>query len=183
MKRKRIKFLLLVYLLTQISFYSFAPLYALFATDLQITARSISLIWGGYSLLTATLILVMGKLENRERKGRLLTYGYVLYAIASAGLLIVDSAQTLMIVFAINSIAAGITFPAYKTLFAKNERRGNESEQWAWLDASNMFAAAIGAGIGGILIGSFGFNGLFYFMLIANTLAAIVAYKHLYRIA
>ncbi len=44
-----------------------------------------------------------------------------------------------------------------------------------------MFAAAIGAGIGGLIIGAFGFNGLFITMAIIQIIAAFVAYKVFYH--
>jgi MFS family permease len=85
-------------------------------------------------------------------------------------------------VLALNALGSGITLPAYKTMFAKNESRGRESEQWSWLDAGNMFAAAIGAGIGGLIIGVYGFRGLFITMATIQILAALVAYKVFYYI-
>ena len=62
-------------------------------------------------------------------------------------------------------------------MFAKSEAKGKESEQWSWLNAGNMFAAAVGAGIGGLIIGTFGFHGLFIAMAVIQILAAFVAYK------
>ena len=85
-----------------------------------------------------------------------------------------------MIALAINALASGITFPAYKTLFARNETKGKESEQWAWLDAGNMLSAAIGAGIGGLLVSTYGFHGLFMSMAVMQFAATTVSYRYLY---
>jgi len=73
--------------------------------------------------------------------------------------------------------------PAHKTLFAKNESRGKESEQWSWLDAGSMFAAAAGSALGGLLIGAFGFHGIFVAMAGIQFVAAVVAYRALYTLA
>jgi len=182
MKQKRLKYLLFVNLFSLTGFYTFAPLYALFAHSFKLDAKTISLIWSGYSLLTAFFILLMGKFENKMKKGRLVVLGYFIYSIGALSFLAVHREKSLMIVLAINALGAGITLPAYKTMFAKNESRGRESEQWSWLDAGNMFAASIGAGIGGLIVGIYGFRGLFITMASIQFLAALVAYKVFYYI-
>jgi MFS family permease len=180
MKQKQLKFLLFVNLFSLAGYYTFAPLYALFAHSFGISPKIISLIWGGYSLVTALFILLMGKIENRMKKGRMVVLGYFIYALGALSFLLVHSERALIIVLLLNALGAGVTLPAYKTMFAKNESRGKESEQWSWLDAGNMFAAAIGAGIGGFIIGSFGFHGLFIAMATIQIVAAFVAYKTFY---
>jgi DHA1 family multidrug resistance protein-like MFS transporter len=181
-KQKRLKYLLLINLFSLIGFYTFAPLYAIFARGFSLNPKSISLIWGGYSLATAIFILLMGKLENKRKKGRLVVTGYFIYSIGALLFLTVHSEKALIVVLAINALGAGITLPAYKTMFAHNESRGKESQQWSWLDAGNMFAAAIGAGIGGLIVGIYGFKGLFITMATIQFIAAFVAYKVFYRV-
>lgn len=182
MKQKQLKILLFVFLISQVAFYSFAPLYALFAIDIDSLSPSrISYIWSGYSLLTAIFILIMGFLENKEKKGKMISIGYALFGLGSLLLLNVDTELDLIIALSVSALAAGITFPAYKTMFAKRESRGRESEQWAWLDASNMFAAAIGAAIGGLIIGYYGFDKLFIAMASLQLLAAIISFKYFYN--
>lgn len=180
MKQKQLKFLLLVFLLSQIAFYSFAPLYALFASGLGLSASKIGYIWSGYSLLTAIFILLMGALENKSKKGKAICFGYLLFTVGSLSLVFVQSEVALMVALAINALAGGVTFPAYKTMFAQRESKGRESEQWAWLDASNMFAASIGAGVGGLIIGIRDFRTLFITMACLQFIAALIAIKYFY---
>jgi MFS family permease len=119
----------------------------------------------------------MGKLENKMKKGRVVVFGYFIYGLGALSFLLVHSERALIMVLILNALGAGVTLPAYKTMFAKSEAKGKESEQWSWLDAGNMFAAAVGAGIGGLIIGAFGFHGLFIAMAVIQILAAFVAYK------
>lgn len=119
----------------------------------------------------------MGKVENKLKKGRMVVIGYFIYALGALAFLLVHSEKSLIIVLAFNALGAGVTLPAYKTIFAKSEAKGKESEQWSWLDAGNMFAAALGAGLGGIIIGTFGFHGLFITMAGVQGFAAIIAYQ------
>lgn len=129
--QKNLKYLLFVNLFSLIVFYTYAPLYALSADSLGIGAKDISFIWSGYSLLTAVAVLVFGKFENGNNKGRLLVVGYFGCAIGALLLLWAHDTVSLIFALAINAIAAGMTLPAYKTLFAKNESHGRESEQWS----------------------------------------------------
>lgn len=181
MKQKLLKYLLFVYLASQVGYYTFAPLYSLFAHNLSLPAKTISFIWSGYSLLAAFFILLMGKLENKRKKGKMIVFGYLIYAVGALSFILVHSEKALIIVLAINAFGAGITLPAYKTMFAKSETRGKESQEWSWLDAGNMFSAAVGAGIGGLIIGAFGFRGLFITMAAIQASAALVAYKIFYN--
>jgi DHA1 family bicyclomycin/chloramphenicol resistance-like MFS transporter len=180
-KQKLIKYLLFVYLASQVGYYIFAPLYAIFARNFGLTPKSISFIWGFYSLSAAIFILIFGKIENRMMKGKMIVFGYITLAIASISLLFVHNPKSLIIVLLISALGTGIAMPAYKTMYAKNEKRGMESQQWSWLDAGNMFAGALGAGIGGLIVGAYGFRGLFITMAIIQLSAAIVAYRILYK--
>ncbi len=178
-KAKKLKFLLYIYIFSQVGFYIFAPLYALFAKSIDITPRYIGFIWSAYSMMAAILILLFGKYENRRRKEKYVKLGVYIYPIADLLFLTVHSASGLLLVLSLNALGAGITFPALKTMFARNQGKGKESEEWSWMDSSNMFAGAIGAAIGGLVIGIYGFKGLFITMAIIQFLAAIMAHKTL----
>lgn len=181
-KSKNLKYLLFVNLFSLIGFYTYAPLYALFASSLGISPKDISFIWSGYSMVMAFSVLIFGKLENTKSKGKLLVMGYFGCAISSALFLMVNNQTSLIIVITINAVAAGMTLPAYKTLFAKNESRGRESEQWSWLDAGTTFSAAAGSAIGGVVIALYGFEGIFIVMAGVQLVAAAVAYKVVYNL-
>ncbi|HET9173861.1 MAG TPA: MFS transporter [Candidatus Saccharimonadales bacterium] len=182
LKQKHLRYLLFVNLFSLAGYYTFAPLYALFAHGFVLSPKHISFIWGAYSLLTALFILLFGKYENAKRKGKLVVLGYIIYAIGALLFLTVHSETRLMLVLAFNALGAGVTLPAYKTLFARNERTGKESEQWSWLDAGNMFAAALGGALGGLLVGAYGFRGIFITMASIQAVAALIAYKSLYQL-
>jgi MFS family permease len=182
MKQKKLKYLLFVNLFSLAGFYVFAPLYAIYARSFGISPKSIGLIWSGYSLAMALFILVMGRLENKMRKGRMAVIGYFLYSLGALAFLLVHNERTLILVLLFNALGAGITMPAYMTMFAKSEAKGKESEQWSWLSAGNMLATSIGAAIGGLVIGAFGFKGLFITMASVQFVAALVAYKSFYKV-
>ncbi len=177
MIKPKLKILLSVYLFSQIGFYIFAPLYALFAQGLDMEPKDIALLWSYYSLTMAVFILIFGKLENKRKKEKFLAFGMLLFPIADLLFLGVHTQLALAGVLTINALGGGITIPAIKTLFAKNENRGRESEEWSWMDSGNMFSSAIGAGIGGLILSLDGFRGLFLTMAAVQFLAFVLALK------
>lgn len=181
-KNKNLKFLLFVNLFSLMGFYAYAPLYALFASSLSIPPKDISFIWSGYSVITALAVLVFGKLENKKSKGKMLVVGYFGCAIGATLLLLVNDKTSLIAVLAFNAVAGGMILPAYKTLFAKNESKGRESEQWSWLDAGTTLSAAAGSALGGVLIGLYGFKGIFVAMATIQLVAALTAYRVIYNL-
>lgn len=180
-KSRNLKYLLFVNLFSLAGFYIFSPLYAIYAHSLDIDPKSISLIWSSYSLAMAIFILLFGKIENKSKKGKVAVCGYFVYAIGALAFLLVHNKMTLIAVLIFNALGSGITLPAYKTMFTKDQAKGRESEQWSWLDAGTQIAAAIGAAIGGIIIGLLGFKGIFVAMSLVQFVAAIVAYRTFYR--
>lgn len=179
-KQRTLSLLLFINLVSLIGYYSFTPLYALFAKSFGLSPSTIGLLWSGYSFAAAICILLMGKLENKRAKGKALVLGYLLCTLGGASFLLVNDQQSLMLALLLNALGAGISLPAHKTLFAKYEVKGKESEEWSWFDAGTLFAAAIGAGVGSLLVHTWGFTGLFVGMAVIQGLATVAAYKMLY---
>ena len=103
-KQKSLRYLLFVNLFSLAGYYTFAPLYALFAHNLDISPKHISSIWGAHSLLTTVFILLFGKYENLKRKGKLVVLGYFIYAIGALLFLTVHNEKSLGVVLAFNAL-------------------------------------------------------------------------------
>lgn len=180
-KHKKLKIIILANLISFIGYQFFVPFYALFAKDIGADIRSIGFIWSFYSILTAITMLIFGKLENNYSKEKIVVYGFFVYSIGAFAFLLVNNITMLMLVLAFNALISGITIPAYKTLFTKLQDKGRESEEWSWLEASNMIAISVGSAIGGIVLAIFGFNGLFIIMGTIQFVAGVIMYKSLKR--
>ncbi len=180
-KHKKLKAIILANLISFIGYQFFVPFYALFAKDLGADIRAIGFIWSFYSILTAITMLVFGKLENAYSKEKIVVYGFFMYSVGAFAFLLVSNIATLMLVLAFNALLGGITIPAYKTLFTHLQDKDRESEEWSWLEASNMIAISVGSAIGGIVLATLGFNGLFIIMGTIQLVAGIIIYKSLKR--
>jgi MFS family permease len=131
---------------------------------------------GAYSLASAIHILLLGRYENKRAKEGFIKTGLAVYIASDVVLLCTHTSYGLMAFLALGALGSGIFFPAQKTLFAKSENKGRESEEWAWLDSGNMFAAAIGSSIGGAILGLYGFRALFTTMTIFQFIAGVIAF-------
>ncbi len=176
MKTKKLKLLIFVNIISFIGYQLFAPFYSLYAYSIGISASMTGLLWAYYSMLTMVFLLVFGRYENHLNKDKLVVVGFFMYSIGAYLFLFTHSLASLVLVFAFNALATGITLPAYKTIFAKLQEHGRESEEWSWLDAGNMIAISIGSAIGGVAIGLFGFKGIFIVMGTVQLFAACIAY-------
>lgn len=179
MRNPKIRTLLIVNLVSLVGFQVFVPVYALFASDIGATPAQTGLIWSLFSFITAIAIFVLGKQQNNFNKEKVLILGYFLYSLGSFSFLLANSITSLILILSFNALISGLVFPAYKTVFGKSEDRGRESEEWAWFDSSTMLANAVGAGLGGVVIGVFGFIGLFITMGVIQFIAALVAWRYL----
>lgn len=178
-KHKKLKAIILANLVSYIGYQFFVPFYALFADNIGADIRTIGFIWSFYSILMAITMLIFGKLENSYSKEKIVVYGFFLYSIGAFAFLLVSNIVSLLLVLAFNALMSGITIPAYKTLFTHLQDRGRESEEWSWLEASSMIAVSVGSAIGGIVLATFGFNGLFIIMGTIQIIAGIIMYKSL----
>ena len=116
--------------------------------------------------------------EQFQQK-KVLILGYFLYSLGSFSFLLANNITSLILILIFNALISGLVFPAYKTVFGKSEDKGRESEEWAWFDSSTMLASAVGAGLGGVVIGVFGFTGLFITMGTIQFIAALIAWRYL----
>ena len=171
-KQKILKRLVLADIVIVGSYQLFSPFYALFAEQLGASIKQTGLIWAVSSLTTAFALLFFGKLENNFNKKKIVVYGFFAYSLGAFAFLLVNNLAMLIAVLMFNSLVSGFTLPAYKTIFTKLQDHGKETEEWSWLDAGNMIAMSIGAAIGGFVLSTFGFNGIF---ILIGTLQALAA--------
>ena len=178
-KHKKLKAIILANFIMYTGYQLYAPFYALFAQDIGADIRTIGFLWSFYSILMAIVMLVFGKLENNYSKEKIVVYGFFMYSVGSFAFLLVNNIGSLVLVLALNALLGGITVPAYKTLFTHLQDKDRESEEWSWLEASYMIAISVGSAVGGIVLSTLGFNGLFIIMGTIQFIAGIIVYKSL----
>ncbi|HVE80941.1 MAG TPA: MFS transporter [Candidatus Dormibacteraeota bacterium] len=177
MPNSRLRMLLAANLISLAGYYFFVPLYALFATEVGATPAVIGLLWSFYSLAMAVWILAIARFASRFNQDKLVVLGFGMAAIGSASFFLVSDVTSLALALLVNSLVAGVLLPAYKTVYARNQDKGRESQEWSLYDSSSMLAIAAGSAIGGLIIATHGFTGIFTLMTLVQVLAVLIAYS------
>ncbi|HIA92012.1 TPA: MFS transporter [Candidatus Saccharibacteria bacterium] len=174
---KNIKLLLTANYWHTFGFTLLSPLYAVYVTQqLNGSEFEIGLSYSVYGFSAGILMIIAGRVEDSISKyaKQILTFGYVLLAIASFGYLLVDSIYQLMFLQMIYAMAVAIYVPMSKTLFSKLEDDGKESSEWAIMDGGNFLIIGFSSLIGGYLLANYSFDVIFIGMGISQLFAALL---------
>jgi MFS family permease len=170
---RRISSLLFSNYLNLFGFALFSPLYALYATQIGAGPALVGISWSFHTFITALLVFAFGRYETRiQNIEKAVVAGYFMLALGAAAFLLVTNIPQLFAVLAFNAVGAGILMPAWKACYAQNQRRGKETQQWSFYDGGNMLFTAGGAAVGGIVLATVGFRGIFAVMAVLQFIAA-----------
>jgi MFS family permease len=176
--RPGLRFLLLSNYLNVFGFALFSPFYALFALRVGAGAFQIGIAWSIYMAVAGSLIIIIGRAEDRlPDKRKMVVSGYFWLSIGALLFLLVKSPTSLFLVLAINAVGPGILMPAWKSTYAHLEDRGKEASEWSFFDGGNMLCIALAALVGGYLVKEHGFRVIFVMMFIIQLIAALVSLK------
>jgi predicted MFS family arabinose efflux permease len=154
----------------------FTPLFALFVDDIGAGPEMVGIAWAVNMYAAALMIILFGRYEDKiKNKEKVLVVGYFLMAAGAASYLLVSSLPELFAVQLFNAIGVGILTPAWRTVYAKSEDRGRETEEWAFMEGGNRFFIATGALIGGFILKYYSFKAIFVLMAVAQLIAAFIA--------
>lgn len=156
----------------------FAPLYALFALGIGAEPLEIGIGWAIYAILSGTLIIAFGRLEDHvSYRLHLIIGGYFWLAIVSLLFLLVDSTAGLFVVLAMNAIGIGMLVPASRAVFGSMEDKGREASEWSLFDGGTRIVMGLAALIGGLLVKVEGFRAVFILMFIIQLIAAVASLR------
>lgn len=179
MPNPKIKYLLLANYINLFGFAFFAPLYALFVTELGASPQVVGLSAGIGIYASALMILFFGKLENAQKnKEKMVVLGFFWLAFAAASYMFVEEIWQLFLVQVLNAIGIGILTPALKAVYAQSEDKGKETQEWSFFDGGNALFIATGAALGGFLLTALGsFKSLFAVIALIQLVGALVSIK------
>lgn len=118
-----------------------------------------------YSLMVSALILVGGSLGDRRGRKRIFSLGIILFAIASAGCGLAQTATQLIIARAVQGMGASLLSPGSLAIISASfskEDRGRAIGTWAGFTA---IAAGIGPVLGGWLVENTSWRWIFFINL------------------
>lgn len=164
---RALRVLLLSNSLILISLGMLVPVYALFVEEVGGGALSAGYTAGALGLTSAISALLSGKLIDKvspEKTRFILGGGWAAIGFALLLYLLVDSISALFVVQIILGFVKTISAPAFDTLYARHLDKSSTGQEYGIWEASFFFTAGLGAILGGIVVNSYGFDGIFIAM-------------------
>ncbi len=132
------------------------------AAELHPTANQQLWIVDAYSLVLAGLLVSVAAIADRWGRRRMLLAGYLVFAAASLGVLLADSAGTVIALRALLGVGGAMIMPTtlslIRVVFADPKERATALSIWA---AISGLGAAVGPLVGGVLLEHFSWRAAF----------------------
>lgn len=128
------------------------------------------------AVVMGIVILISGRFAQKYHSERLeLVIGYVLLMLAAAGYLAIKTPDQLFFVQIISGVGSAIAQPSFNGLLSSVIRRGSYTIEWADYLGIAYFVIGIASIIAGVVAQNFGFNVLFYIMILSEGISVIGA--------
>ncbi len=153
------------------------PIYALFVEKIGGDLLDASLTVAVFAVAAGLASLVSGHYSDRIKENELIiVLGYILIGIGYLLYMFVSSIWFLFLVMAIIGIGEAIYSPAFDSLYTKHIDNHQAGLEWGAWETMNYFIYGLGAVIGGLLVSIFGFELLFFIMMLLCFGSALYIY-------
>ena len=160
-KRQQLFILLGGNLINVFAYSLFGPLFSLYVLHLGGTPWQVSKALALYAFVLGACLLIFGRWQNTiANKQAIVMSGFFLLSMGAFAYLFVRSVPEAYVVQAWNAASVAWMTPAFKALYASMQKRGHETEAWAWMDGSNQLLVAGGILGGGFVLTWLGFHSL-----------------------
>lgn len=167
MLNKPLKILLATEVTVMIAGSMIVPFYALFVEKIGGDILDVGLGASVFAVAAGISVLIAGRVSDRiDHKERIIGGAYLVMAAGFLLYILVDSIWLLLVTQVLIGLAEASYAPAYDALYGRHADRGGKqaATRWSIAEASYYFSAAIGAGLGAILVHFAGFTALFLTM-------------------
>jgi MFS family permease len=153
----------------------FAPLFAIIVLDRGGTASEVGFLWGAYTLMTGTLMLVFGRIEDSKHAAKkMLLLGTLFQVLACFLLIVMSGKEGLIVAQFCFGIGFGMGVPALRVIYGSMLKKGKMATEWGLMDGGNMLVMSLAAVIGGYLYQYEAANTLYILMLVSYSLSALL---------
>ncbi len=140
------------------------PLYSVYVQQLHGSMAAISVSWMVLFASTTLFSVLLTVMPLTVSKETLLLAGYIVRAVAWASFIFVGSIATILMLQVLLGLGEALGSPAFDAMFAERMDPKNRIGEYArWKFVSNIMTA-IGVGVGGVIVATFGFPMLFGLM-------------------
>ena len=174
--KKELKILLATYCFSTFAFSMLSPIYAIFVEKIGGGILEASYAIAIFTFSSGVLVYLVSRFEDQvKHQEYLLSFGYLLNAIAFFLYIFVAKPLHLYFIEILFGIAIAILSPIYDGLYSKNLDKGKYVSEWGDWEAVGYFISSISAISGGYLAATFGFKILFLTMSFLSFIAFIIS--------
>ena len=130
--------------------------------SLDATPATLSWVVNTYSIVVAALLLLSGWLADRYGRRRIFQLGLVLFAAGSVAAGVSVSIEMLIAARALQAVGGSLQYPAGMALLLTAFPRARHQTAMGTWSATGGMAAALGPGIGAVLVEGFGWRAVFF---------------------
>lgn len=154
----------------------FGPLYAIYIEKLGTGILSASLTWSAMLVVTTLVTMIVAKFGDKiKEKEYLLIAGFIIRSIAWLSYTIIGTLPQLILVQVLIGIGEAVGSPSFDAIFADHLDKKSEIMEYSGWKVLYNLVAALGTGLGGVIVVSYGFNMLFYIMSALAAVSAAIA--------
>jgi MFS family permease len=156
------------------------PFYALFVEKIGGDILEIGIGASVFAIAGGITVLLAGRLADKiHRKERMIAGAYLVMALGFVLYIFVDSIWLLLVAQIIIGIAEASYLPAFDVLYGTHAHEGHEhvGKRWSLTEANDYFAAALGAGLGAVIIHFTSFTVLFSAMAVLCLLSGLYLFR------
>jgi MFS family permease len=162
-------------LFSSLSVELFVPFYAVFVQKIGGGLILAGATWAIYRLASSGMMLIAGRVADRNDPRNLLISGFGLRVVGTAGYFLVSTPVHLLAIQALQGIAHALIVPSYRKLYSENLDKRRAGSEWSYPQAGKEFSMAVAVLAGGAVLDALGFFPLFLMMLIAHGVSFIMA--------
>lgn len=141
------------------------PIYAIYVQKIGGDILEASGAFAVFSLVSAVLIFIIGRFEDRVKEQELLIVaGYAIIGFGYFGYLFVETPLQLFLLQGLLGVGIAIELPAIDSTYSKHLDHRRSAYNWGAWEAMNRLTLGAGALVGGGIVTMFGFPTLFVVM-------------------
>ena len=151
-----------------------SPLLPVFADEMGATGIWLGLIWSGFSISSAVLTPIVGRLSDRKGRKGFIMVGLAVFMVAAVGYALSTSYYELVLFRVISGIGAAMVVPVAMAYMGDISPDGQEGRYMGLFNTAMWSGFGAGPLIGGVLKDYTGMDSTFYGMLGMSAVALVV---------
>jgi len=134
----------------------------------------------GYLLVQTCFLIICGKIAERVGQARLFTVGLVVFSLASLSCALSSSLTQLIMFRLLQGLGASMMFSVSTAIVFRLFTIKDRGKALGFLGSTVAVGGMLGPVIGGVLVGTFGWQSIFFVNVPIGLIAAVAAFKYLH---